>query len=156
MITKDVVKDWRDILLAFRVKVDQKYGMSLGIGGSGNWIKDAGKRVAWLKEREDILDLGRKLGSASDTITMLTLAAMGFVVVILCETTILTYNRKSNRLAESTMAFRVQAVHCLLQESKKHAEEHVAQLKAIDEKIEIQSRTSALILSSVKSGIVSL
>ena len=66
------------------------------------------------------------------------------------------YCRKSNRLAESTMAFRVQAVHCLLQESKKLAEEHVAQLKAIDEKIEIQSKTSDLILSNVKSGIVSL
>jgi hypothetical protein len=45
------VKDWRDILLAFRVKVDKKYRTSLGFGGSGNWVKDASKRVAWLRER---------------------------------------------------------------------------------------------------------
>jgi hypothetical protein len=142
--------------LAFRAKVEKKYGVSLGIGGSGNWIKDAGKKVAWLKEKEDILDLRRKLGSASDTITMLTLAAIEFVVNIWSETTILTYYRKSNRLGESAIAFRVQAVHCLLEESKKHAEEHVVRLKAIDEKIEIQSRTSAVILSTVKSGIGSM
>ena len=29
-ITKDAVKDWRDTLLAFRVKVDRKYGASFG------------------------------------------------------------------------------------------------------------------------------
>ena len=69
---------------------------------------------------------------------------------------ILTCSRKSNRLAESTMAFRVQAVHCMVDESKKLAEEHVAQLKAIDEKIEIQSKTMDLISSNVKSGIISL
>jgi hypothetical protein len=150
------VKDWRNILLAFRVKVDKKYGTTLGANGSGNWMKDAGKRVIWLKEKEDILDLRRKLGSASDTITMLTLAAMGFVTIHLLGRRMLTSRRKSNRLAESTMAFRVQAVHCLLEESKKLAEEHVAQLKAIDEKIEMQSKTSGLILSNVKCGITSL
>lgn len=62
------------------MKIDKKYGTSLGARGSGSWVKDAGKRVVWLKEKEDILDLRRKLGSASDTITMLTLAAMGFVL----------------------------------------------------------------------------
>jgi hypothetical protein len=81
-ITKDAVKDWRDILLALRVKLDKKYGKSLVAGGSGNWMRDAGKKIVWLKEKEDILDLRRKLGSASDTITMLTLAAMGFVIIL--------------------------------------------------------------------------
>jgi hypothetical protein len=101
------VKDWRDTLLAFRVKVNKKYETSLGIGGSGNWIKDAGKKVVWLKEKEDMLDLRRKLGLANDTITMMTLAAMGFVAILLCWILMLTCSRKSNRLAESTMAFRV-------------------------------------------------
>ena len=75
------MKDWRDILLAFRVKVDKKYGASLGNSGSGSWVKDTGKKLAWLNEKDDILDLRRKLGSASDSITMLTLAAMGFVAI---------------------------------------------------------------------------
>ena len=66
------------------MKVDKRYGTSLGTGGSGNRIKDAGKKVVWLKEKDDILDLRRKLGSASDAITMLTLAAMGFVTILLC------------------------------------------------------------------------
>jgi hypothetical protein len=33
------------------MKVNKKYETGLGIGGSGNWIKDAGKKVVWLKER---------------------------------------------------------------------------------------------------------
>jgi hypothetical protein len=71
------VTEWRDALLAFRLKVDKKYGTSLCLGGSGAWLKDASKKVGWLKEKEDILELRRKLGSASDMITMLILAAMG-------------------------------------------------------------------------------
>ena len=155
-ITKDAAKDWRDTLLAFRGNVDRKYGTSLAGSGSGNWVKDASKKVIWLKKKEDILDLRRELGSASDAITMLTLAAMGFVTIFFCERRMLTCSRTSNKLAESAMEGRVHAVHCLLEESKKLAEEHVAQLKIIDEKIEMQSKTSDLILSNVKSGIVSL
>jgi hypothetical protein len=150
------VKDWRDTLLAFRAKVDKKYGESLGVGGSGNWIKDEGKKIVWLKEKEYVLDLRRKLGSASDTITMLTLAAMGFVAVSCCGDGVLTSSRKSNRLAETKMECRVQAVHCLLQESKTLVEEQIAQLKMLDEKMEFQSKTTDLILSNVKSGIMTL
>lgn len=80
-VTKDAVKDWGGTLLAFRRKVDKKYGTSLSAVGSGNWLKDASKKVVWLKEKEDILDLRRKLHSASDTIMMLTLAALGFVAI---------------------------------------------------------------------------
>jgi hypothetical protein len=80
-ITKDAVKYWGSILLAFRRKVDKKYCPSLSAGGSGNWLKDASKKVVWLKEKEDILDLRRKLHSASDTIMILTLAAMGSVAI---------------------------------------------------------------------------
>jgi hypothetical protein len=54
-----------------------------------------------------MLDLRRKLGLANDTITMLTLAAMGFVAILLCWILMLTCSKKSNRLTESTMAFRV-------------------------------------------------
>jgi hypothetical protein len=75
--TKEAIEDWRDTLLAFRLKVDKKYGASLCTGGSGNWLKDASKKVAWLKEKEDVLELRRKLQSASDILTLLILTAMG-------------------------------------------------------------------------------
>jgi len=81
VVTTDVTKDWLDALRAFKEKVDRKYGRRLASSGSGNWVKDASKKVLWLKEKEDILHLRSKLTSASDTITMLTLSAMGFVTI---------------------------------------------------------------------------
>jgi hypothetical protein len=75
--TRNIVKDWREILLAFRLKADKKYGTSLSPPGCGNWLKDASKKVVWLKEKEDILELRGKLRMASGSITMLCLAAMG-------------------------------------------------------------------------------
>jgi hypothetical protein len=77
IITKDIVKEFREMMLAFRLKVDKRYGASLGAGSSGNWAKDAAKKVGWLKEKEDILELRRKLQAANNTITILVLAAMG-------------------------------------------------------------------------------
>jgi hypothetical protein len=71
-ITKDIVKEFRETLLAFRL-----YGTSLAAGSSGNWAKDVAKKVGWLKEKGDILELRGKLQMASDTITILVLAAMG-------------------------------------------------------------------------------
>ncbi len=79
MITTDAAKDWLDTFRAFQVKVEKKYGASLGASGSGNWAKNVSKKFIWMKEKEDVLELRRKLSSASDTITMLTLATMGFV-----------------------------------------------------------------------------
>jgi hypothetical protein len=76
-ITKDIVKEFRETLLAFRLKVDKRYGTSLAAGSSGNWAKDVAKKVGWLKEKGDILELRGKLQMASDTITILVLAAMG-------------------------------------------------------------------------------
>lgn len=83
-ITKNAIKDWRDILQAFKLKFDNKYGKSLCAGGSGSRIKDVSKKVLWLKEKDDILDLRRKLQTASDTITMLILATVGFVLSMMC------------------------------------------------------------------------
>jgi hypothetical protein len=68
----------------------------------------------------------------------------------------LTRNRKSNKLAEGEIKFRVSVVYRMLEDARKRAEEQAAQLKAIDERIEMQSKTSDLILSNVKSGNVSL
>ncbi|PQE14012.1 Glycoside hydrolase superfamily protein [Rutstroemia sp. NJR-2017a BBW] len=130
VITTDAVKDWLDTLRAFQEKAGKKYGASLGTsGGSGNLVKDISKKFVWMKEKEDILDLRRKLSSATDTITVSTLAAMG----------------KSNKLAESVIAFRVQAVHAMLEDSKQRAEEQALQIKAVDEKINKQSKTLDLI-----------
>ena len=75
--TKEAIKGWRDTLLAFRLKVDKKYGTSLCAGGTGSWLKDTSKKVKWVTEKEDVLELRRKLHSASDTLTLLILAAMG-------------------------------------------------------------------------------
>ena len=69
---------------------------------------------------------------------------------------VLTRDSKSNKLAEGDIKFRVRAVHLMLEDAKKRAEQQAVQLKAIDEKIEVQSKTSDLILSNVKSSIVSL
>ncbi|PMD65619.1 uncharacterized protein K444DRAFT_625172 [Hyaloscypha bicolor E] len=138
--TKEAIEDWRDTLLAFRLKVDKKYGASLCTGGSGNWLKDASKKVAWLKEKEDVLELRRKLQSASDVLTLLILTAMG----------------KSNRLDSTAQEVRVELVYSLLQESVKRAEEQMTQLKLMNEKLESQARTSNMILSTVKSGVTKL
>jgi hypothetical protein len=115
-------------------------------------VKDVFRKFIWLKEKEDIQDLRERLNAASDTITMLTLAAMGYVAIILWWILRLMYNRRSNKLAESAITFRVRAVHIMLEDAKKRAEEQVAQLKEINEKIDKHSKTSDIILSNVKSG----
>ena len=75
-----MANEWRDTLLAFRVKFEKKYGKSLGVGGSGNWVKDASKKIFWLKEKEDIIELRRRISTASSAIQPLVLAAMGSVI----------------------------------------------------------------------------
>jgi hypothetical protein len=59
-------------------------------------------------------------------------------------------SRKSNTLAETKQAFRVEAVHCLLQESLRRAEEQFNQLAIVNRKIDAQAEASELILSTVK------
>ncbi|PQE09015.1 vegetative cell wall protein [Rutstroemia sp. NJR-2017a WRK4] len=153
-ITTDAAKDWLDTLRAFQDKADKKYGASLGAsGGSGNLVKDISKKFIWMKEKEDILDLRRKLNSATDMITMSTLAAMGSVAILLWWILRLMYDRKSNKLAESVIAFRVQAVHAMLEDSKQRAEEQALQIKAVDEKIEKQAKTLDLISSIASTSL---
>ena len=74
----------------------------------------------------------------------------------MAEVTELTRCRKSEKLAEHKQAFRVEAVHCHLQEAIRIAEEQASKLKAIDEKIDSQRKKSDLILSTVRSGVASL
>jgi hypothetical protein len=81
-VTKHAVKEWRGSLCEFRLRFEKKYGASLRPGGSGNWAKDASKKVLWLKEKDDIIELKRRINSASSMITLLVLAAIGFVVSI--------------------------------------------------------------------------
>ena len=76
-IVKGVIEDWRHTLLAFRLKVDKKYGTSLNAGGSGYWLKDICKKVKWLKEKKDVINVRRKLQTASGALTMLIPAAIG-------------------------------------------------------------------------------
>lgn len=65
-------------------------------------------------------------------------------------------SRKSSKLAETEQAFRVKAVHFLLQESLRIAEEHLNQLMIVNQKIDAHTQTSDLILSTVKKGITPL
>lgn len=83
-ITKDTVQDWRDILLGFREKIGKKYGSCLSSNGSGNWAKDTSKKITWLKEKEDIRELRGQLQIASSSITVLVLAAIGWVKICTC------------------------------------------------------------------------
>jgi 2'-5' RNA ligase len=76
-ITKETVKDWKGILLAFREKTEKKYGASLSSDGSGNWAKDVSKKIAWVTKKEEVLELRRKLQTAINMIMMLVLAAEG-------------------------------------------------------------------------------
>lgn len=76
---KESINDCQDILKTFRDKVDQKYRISLAASGSGSWVRDAGKKFLWLKEKDDVLELKRRLHRSSESITMLALAAMGYV-----------------------------------------------------------------------------
>ncbi|PMD60566.1 uncharacterized protein K444DRAFT_612697 [Hyaloscypha bicolor E] len=138
--TTDITKDWLDTLRTFQGKVDRKYGRHLAASGSGNWVIDVSKKVLWQTEKADIMELRTKLHSASETLTLLTIAAMG----------------KSTKLAEGEIKFRVRVVHLMLEDVKKRTEEQVTQLKAINAKIEAHSKTSDDILSTIKSGIISL
>jgi len=81
-VTKDGLTDWRDAILKFQLKFEKSYGTSLQAGGSGKWIRDAAKKVQWLKEKDDIVELRRKIQSASGMIILLVLAAMGYVALI--------------------------------------------------------------------------
>ncbi|KAH8820125.1 hypothetical protein F5884DRAFT_744486 [Xylogone sp. PMI_703] len=137
-IIKDKVKEWGDALLTFHLKIDKKYGKNLSPGGSGNWVKDTSKKVCWLKEKEDILNLRKKLQTASDTVTMLTLAAIG----------------KSNKLDSTVLVERAERVYGLSKESAKQVEKQMAQLRLMDEKLDTQAKTSNMILATVKSGAV--
>jgi hypothetical protein len=64
--------------------------------------------------------------------------------------------RKSNRLTSTDQAIRVAQVHILLQESIKQAEEQIALLRLMDEKLDTQANTSNMILTTVKSGVTYL
>jgi hypothetical protein len=64
--------------------------------------------------------------------------------------------RKSNRLASAAQAVRVELVHKLLQKSIERAEEQMAQLRSIDNKVDSQIKKSNMILSTVKCGATHL
>ena len=65
-------------------------------------------------------------------------------------------SRKSDRLAERDQAVRVGVVHRMVQESIRLAEQQISQLEVLNNKTDSQAQTSAVILSTLRSGIVSL
>lgn len=74
--TTTTVNEWRTVLLEFQTKISNRYGKSLCAQGSGSWLRDVSKKVLWLKEKDDIVDLKRKLHMASNTISTLCFTAM--------------------------------------------------------------------------------
>lgn len=68
----------------------------------------------------------------------------------------LTRLSKSNKLTSTSQAVRVELVHGLLAESMKHAEEQMAYLKLMDEKLDLQANKTSTILAIVQSGITHL
>ncbi len=150
------MNEWKDTLEAFRKQVDRKYGATLCAGGSGSWIKDASKKISWTTEKEDILELRRKLQTGSDAITMLVLAAMQYVCCCCISGDILMMFRKSNRLDSATQERRVKGVHSLLQEAMKNGEEQTKLLKVVNGKIDEQAQKSNMILTTVKSNFTYL
>lgn len=75
-LTREVIGEWKETLCGFQGKLERKYGKSLGTdGGSGNWVRDAGRKVAWLREKEEVGELRAKLHTFSDTMMMLSDAA---------------------------------------------------------------------------------
>jgi hypothetical protein len=59
-------------------------------------------------------------------------------------------------LESAAQAGRVELVHGLLEESIKHVEEQMTQLRLMDEKLETQAKTSDMILATVKSRVMYL
>lgn len=65
-------------------------------------------------------------------------------------------SRKSDRLAEKDQVVRAGAVDRMMQESIRLAEQQVSQLEVLNNKMDSQAQTSAVILSTSRSVIVSL
>lgn len=76
--TRAAVQDCRETLLRFKDNIEQKYGSSLGSYGAKHWVKDASKKLIWLREREDVESLRKQLETSSESIIMLTLVAVGY------------------------------------------------------------------------------
>ena len=76
-ISQTAATDTIDLLTNFRDKINRKYGKSFHANGSGSRVKDAGKKMLWLTEKNDIAELRRKLRDMSQAIIMLTLVANG-------------------------------------------------------------------------------
>lgn len=72
---EDGVKQWRQELLDFQAKYYNKYDTSLGVAGSGNRLKNTLKKLVFLREKEEIQEMWRKLHTFSDILVHLSLAA---------------------------------------------------------------------------------
>lgn len=72
-----MVRDSREELLKFQEKIDRRYGTSLCSGGSGRWLKDSSRKFGWLREKEDVGELRRKLQMDCGIIHMFCNAAIG-------------------------------------------------------------------------------
>ena len=59
--------------------------------------------------------------------------------------------RHSNRLTSTAIAVRVESVHGLVQESTTRAENHMAKLKRMAEKLDCQGNTINKMLNSANS-----
>ncbi|CZR54355.1 uncharacterized protein PAC_04239 [Phialocephala subalpina] len=135
--TKAAVQDCRETLLRFKDSIERKYGLSLDSSGPKHWVKDTSKKLFWMKEREDIEALRKKLQMSSESIIMPTLVAV----------------RTSSRLDNSKQEQRIQAVHCLLQDTIELQKETNNQLGTITRRLDAQAESTLLLLENVKNGL---
>lgn len=73
------VENWQNELLGFRAKFEAKYSRSFDrpkYMGIKEWLRDIPSKFYWLTEKEDIVELRRRLLSASSTIAKLVLEAV--------------------------------------------------------------------------------
>lgn len=77
-VTAEVVLDCQAAFNEFRDKFDRKYGSTLGADGAAGRFKTAGKKIMWLKEKEDIFQLKSRLQTSCGSISVLLSTAIGY------------------------------------------------------------------------------
>ncbi|KAK4153252.1 hypothetical protein C8A00DRAFT_15503 [Chaetomidium leptoderma] len=139
---KSIVNECGTLIQEALDRWHKKYHQSLSPGGSGNPLKDAGKKMEWfLREQDRMKELQERLSRGTQRLTLLgSLAA-----------------RKSARADNATMLARVDEVKRLVSQSHEvqvamlHlSRDHSTQLYALGEKVEKQEETGSAVLSQAK------
>lgn len=83
VLANEVAKDSQVTLNEFRKKVERKYGSMLGTQGPVDvmaGVKAVGKKIGWVREREEVAELKTKLQAGVNSIALLISAAVGYLL----------------------------------------------------------------------------